>query len=149
MDKENKKVKELSNNKTYVSVAVGVVAVVLILVVITCSLNSPKSVANTFMKALTTGDSEKIMKVIYFDDEDYDEDDVEEKVEKMCEEIEDSDEDFVYEFKKVSRKTERFARVKYRVKIDDDSETATVILRKVNGKWKVDLYKTMSKGFNF
>ena len=139
MDKVIEKVKELSKNKTYVAAAAGVVALVIILIVVSSIFGSPKSAADKFMSGLSKGDADKVMKVIYYDEDDYDEDDVEDMIEAICDEME--DEDFEYEFVKVTSKNKKTAKVKYKVTIDDEDEKITIPLKKVNGKWKVNFGK--------
>ena len=141
MDKDKivAKVKELSKNKTYVAAACGVVALIVILVVVNALFNSPKAVANKFMKGLSEGDADKIMKVIYYDEDDTDEDEAEEAIEKICEYME--DQDFEYEFVKVTSKSKKSAKVKFKVTVDDDDEKITIPLKKVDGKWKVNMDK--------
>ena len=140
MDKDKivAKVKELSKNKTYVAAACGVVALIVVLIVVNALFNSPKAVANKFMKAWAAGDADKMEKLIWYDEDDYDEDDIE----KMLDYLTDDDvADFDYEFTKVASKNSKKAKVKYKVEKDDDKGKVTVVLKKVGGKWKVNIEK--------
>ena len=140
MDKDKivAKVKELSKNKTYVAAACGVVALIVVLIVVNALFNSPKAVANKFMKAWAAGDADKMEKLIWYDEDDYDEDDIE----KMLDYLTDDDvADFDYEFTKVTSKNSKKAKVKYKVEKDDDKGKVTVVLKKVGGKWKVNIEK--------
>lgn len=139
MDKDKivAKVKELSKNKTYVAAACGVVALIIVLIVVNALFNSPKAVANKFMKAWANQDPDKMMKLVWYDEDDYDEDDIEE----MLENLTDTDEEIEYDFVKVTSKGKKTAKVKYKVEAKKDKAKVTIALKKVDGKWKVNLQK--------
>ena len=139
MDKDKivAKVKEISKNKTYVAAACGVVALIVVLIVVNVLFNSPKAVANKFMKAWEKQDPDKMMKLVWYDEDDLDEDDVEDMLESMT----DDDNEIEYEFKKVSSKGKKSAKVKYKVEVDDEEYTLTLAMKKDGGKWKVNIAK--------
>ena len=100
-------------------------------------VNTPKAVAEEFMKAWTNKNATKMMKLIWYDEDDYTEDDIEEMVGYMT----DSDEKMTYKFKKEVSKGDSVAKEKFELISDDGEYNIVVSLKKVDGNWKVNIAK--------
>lgn len=146
MDNFIAKVKELSKNKNYVIGAAVAAVVIIALVLFLVFRSTPEKAINQFMEAFAKGDSEKMIDVIWYDDDDHDADDTEERIEEFCESIADEDVTITYKIGNVKESSSgKTAKVKVKVKMekDDDEEKETLVipLKKVDGKWKVNYYK--------
>ena len=97
--------------------------------------NTPKSVAEQFMKAWTNKNVDKMMKLGWYDEDDYTKEDMKMMLEYMA----DRGDTMKYKFKKEVSKTDSTAREKFELKADDSTYVITLSLKNVNGTWKVNI----------
>ena len=143
MDKIKEKIIEYSKNKNYVVGAVIIFIVLVLLVVL--NMSTPKKTVKEFFKALENGDDTKVSELIYvnrkaieeeFGEDEMDDYDEDELSEKLIEEYD--EEDIDYEIISVKERTKTAI-----VKVDIDGEEVKYYLKKIDGKWKIDLYKSV------
>ena len=135
------KIIEYSKNKKYVAGA-AIILIALVLIVF-FSISTPKRTIKSFFKALENGDADKVAELIYInekaieeDGEEYvDEYDIDEYAEKIVDDLDGEELDYEIISIKEHAKT-----AKVKMEIEDDE--GYIYLKKIDGKWKIDLYKT-------
>ena len=142
------KAKEVSKNNYYLF---GIIFVLLLIIIFILTKSTPEKTTQKFFEALQSGDAKTISKVVWWDPNSdyYDLDDIDTSdiIEDLAEDAEEAD--FKYKMGE-AKVVNDAARVKVKIKKGNSSaRNGKVYLKKVNGKWKINIIKTMKKGLNF
>ncbi|MBE6161811.1 MAG: DUF4878 domain-containing protein [Firmicutes bacterium] len=150
MKKDNviEKAKEMSKNKYYL---IGGVVLIFLIVLFLLTKSTPEKTTKNFLEALQSGDSKTISKVVwwnenngYYDLEDIDTIDI---IDDLAEDAEESN--FKYKMGEIKIVDDE-ARVKIKIKKGSTSvRNGKIYLKKIHGKWKINIIKTLKKGINF
>lgn len=146
MDKIIEKIKEYSKNKKYVTGA-AIVLVVVIALVFVINISTPKKTVKAFFKACENGDADKVLDLLYINEkaieEEFDTEVDEYGEDKLAEEIIESYEEYEIEYEILSvKESTKTATVKLKLIMDDDEQNVKFYLKKKDGKWKIDIYKS-------